>query len=93
MELLSMNYEDYMTDLYAEYADVDIENMTMAEYQEYDEKWAACLIEALRAQIPEMGYNAPETVTVEVKYLEDEEVWQMTDESFSEFDARVIEYP
>lgn len=93
MEHLLMNYEDYLTDLYAEYADVDMENMTMAEYQEYDEKWAACLIEALRAQIPEMGYNAPETVTVEVKYLEDEEVWQMTDESFSEFDARVIEYP
>ncbi len=93
IERLLENYEDYLDEFYNKYAETDFEAMSPAEEEEFERDWEKAIIKAFRAQLSDIGYNAPETVNIEVKYYEDEQCWMISDETFMKFDEVVICYP
>ena len=92
MELAIDSHEEALADFYEKYADADTEAMTDEEYQAYDNDWFRAVLDMVKAQLPNLGYQDPVTVDMRVTLGEDD-VWQINDEDWQELDTEIICYP
>ncbi|MBQ3010332.1 MAG: hypothetical protein IJD81_03960 [Oscillospiraceae bacterium] len=92
MELVLDAVENGAADsFYDKYANVNVEAMTEAEYQAYDEEWAYMILDILRDQLPNIGYLEEETLAVQIVLEND--VWMIGDSDLSTIDSLIIAYP
>ena len=92
IEKLEANYVDYLDDFVAKYENVDVESMTDAEYMEYDYDWAVAMTNALKTQLPNLGYKDSVTIVMEVVRDESDGLWVIGDASVEEFIYAIISY-
>lgn len=91
MHLVSEAMEDYMADFYNAYTDEEVEAMTDEEYDAYDAEWAKRVIALCYEKLPEMGYLDETSLVVQLAKDEDD-VWSIPDDDFSNLDYLIIDY-
>ena len=92
IERVEANYFDYLDDFITKYEYADVESMTDEEYMEYDYDWAVAITNALKAQLPNLGYKDAVTIIMEVVYNEAGGYWEISDDSWDEFLYAIIYY-
>ncbi|MGM9521716.1 MAG: hypothetical protein ACI3VB_04480 [Oscillospiraceae bacterium] len=90
-QLVAEDYESYLIPFWEKYADADIDAMTEAEYQAYDADWAEAIIAMCRDKVSEIGYMDEKSVVIQVE-KNDDGVWSMSGDDFSNFDEIIIYY-
>lgn len=95
IELLEENYETYFTDFYAKYENVDVESMSDVEFENwyvdsYARDYYTALLDALEAQVPDIGYSESQELVIQV--LMDEDGLSFGDGDWAKVDNLIIDY-
>ena len=88
-KVMDEDIDAYLEDFEARMDSGEFDDMTD---EEYEDAWAAGIIELLQKRIDSAGYEA--AVTVEVKLvMNDEELYTISDESMTEIDTHIVALP
>lgn len=80
-----------LDEFYGKYTDAQVEAMSEEEYVAYDEEWAALIMDLLKSQMPNIGYQEELTMVVQIVLADD--IWQIGDTDLQAVDSCIIAYP
>lgn len=92
VKLVCDDFDAGMADFFAEYENADVESFSDEEYQQYDRAWAEAIISMFYEKLPELGYEAEQTMAVQV-VKNSNDIWTISNDDMSTLDTMIIYYP
>lgn len=80
-----------LDDFYNRYTEEQVEAMTDAEYEAYDQEWAQAVLAVVRGQMENIGYCQEQSLAVQ--FVVEDEAWIISSSDMQSIDELIIAYP